>query len=137
MTEKKDFTSSFSSLERRKFIRIIQGCPLTFVVAKGGSGEGELLDISLRGMRFTTEKSLSRGEKIRSVFILENGISLDLSGVIQHKQGKTPKWIYGVEFSIHDYRDLKEHIKLNDYIIRMRAEQDRILRRELLKRKSS
>ncbi len=123
------------SLEKRRFIRIVEGSPLTFVAAKGLSGEGELLDISLRGMRFVSESMLTTGEKIRTVFILTNGISLDLTGVVRHVQGKGRKHLYGVEFSIHDQRDLKEHIKLNDYIVRARAEQDRILQKELLKKK--
>ena len=49
--------------------------------------------------------------------------------------GRAKKMIYGVEFFIQDYRDLKEHLKLNDYIMRIRAEQDRLLREKLLKRK--
>lgn len=129
--------TGFSPLERRKFIRVMEGSPLTFVTSRGKSGEGELMDISLRGMRFVSEQNLTVGEKIRTVFILTNGISLDLSGVVRHRQGKAQRWIYGVEFSIQDYKDLKEHIKLNDYIIRTRAEQDRILRREILKRRGA
>lgn len=123
-------------MERRRFIRVIEGCPLTFVSSKAKSGEGELMDISLRGMRFVTDTLLAIGEKIRFVFILSSGISLDLTGIVRHRQGKTRKFIYGVEFSIHDYRDLKEHLKLNDFILHTRAEQDRILQRELLKRKT-
>lgn len=127
--------STFSPIERRRFIRIVEGSPLTFVTSKGISGEGELIDISLRGMRFQSESILPAGEKIRSVFILTNGISLDLTGIIRHKVGKHKKSIYGVEFSIHDYQDLKEHLKLNGYIVRVRAEQDRLLKKELLKKR--
>lgn len=135
MSERKNPSAYLSPVERRRFIRIIESCPLTFMISHGESGEGELLDLSLRGMRFQSDAVLSHGEKIRTVFILSNGISLDLSGIVRHRQGKVRKWIYGVEFSIHDYRDLKEHMKLNSYIIRARAEQDRIVKKELLKRR--
>ena len=57
---------SFSSFERRRFIRIVESCPLTFVTPKGESGEGNLLDLSLRGMRFSSDSLLSVDEKIRS-----------------------------------------------------------------------
>ena len=126
-----------SSMERRRFIRIVEGRPITFVSNKGSSGEGELLDLSLRGMRFISDAPISVGEKVRTVFLLSNGISLDLSGLIRHRQGKPRKWIYGMEFSIQDHADLKEHIKLNNYIIRARAQQDKILQRELLGRRKA
>lgn len=135
MSEKRiSRTDSISSLERRRFIRILERCPLTFV-SKKGNGEGELIDLSLRGMRFVSDSDLAVGGKIRSIFTLSNGISLDLTGIIRHRQGKTRKWIYGVTFSIQDYCDLKEHLKLNDYILQARVKQDCILQKELLRRK--
>ena len=137
MSEKKGHKSSRSTMERRRFIRVIEGCPMTFVASDGVTGEGELFDISLRGLRFLSGLTLLNGEKIRAIFILSNGISLDLAGVIRHSHHRRKKkWIYGVEFFIRDYRDLKEHLKLNDYIMRARAEQDRMLARRLLKREN-
>lgn len=122
-------------MERRRFIRVLEKCLISFISLKGASGEGELIDLSLRGMSFVSESQLGVREKMRVVFILANGISLDLSGVICHRQGKKNKWIYGMEFSIRDYRDLKEHLKLKSYIAHAHAEQDRLLRKEILKNK--
>ena len=136
MSDKRSLQTVYrSSMERRRFIRVVEGRPLTFVSTKGSNGEGELLNISLRGMRFISETQLQTGEKIRTLFLLGNGIALDLNGMIRHRKGKPRKWIYGTEFSISDYHDLKEHMKLNQYIISARARQDRLLQTELLGRK--
>lgn len=132
MAEKK--FAGFTPSERRKYIRIVETCEISFINSKGETGEGELLDLSLRGLRFISEFYLNSGEKVRIVFILSNGISLDLSGIIRHRQGKPHKWVYGMEFSIRDYRDLKEHIKLNGYIVKMKAEQDRFMKEQFLKK---
>jgi len=136
MTDKKNFPgSNIPPVERRRFIRIIEMCPLMFITPKGANGEGELVDLSLRGIRFTSGEILLVGERVRTVFILSNGISLDLTGLVRHKKGGARKWIYGLEFSIRDHRDLKEHIKLNNYILRVHAEQDNLLREKLSRNK--
>ena len=137
MSEKKGKPKgSRGPIERRKFIRIVEGCAVTFAARDEAKGEGTLFDLSLRGLRFLSATPLLNGEKIRVAFTLSNGISMDLAGVIRHThQRKMKKWIYGIEFFIREYRDLKEHIKLNGYILRARAEQDQMLQEEVLKRK--
>ncbi len=136
MSEKKELQGDqLSGIERRRFIRVLERCSISFISLKGMSGEGELVDLALRGMSLVTDVRLDVGEKIRAVFILSNGISLDLNGIIRHRQGQKGKWIYGIEFSIRDYRDLKEHLKLKNYIVHSRAKQDRFLKKEVLKRK--
>ena len=123
-------------MERRRFIRIIEGSPVSFLTSDGVRGEGKLVDLSLRGMRFNSRTEIPDACRVRSIFLLENGLSMDLAGVVRHaSRASARRWVYGVEFFIQDYRDLKEHLKLNDYIMRIRAEQDRLLREKLLKRK--
>lgn len=122
-------------IERRKYFRIVESCLMTFITGKGLAGEGEVVDISVRGMAFLSETALTVGEKLRTVFILSNGISLDLKGIVRHRRGRTHRAAYGLEFSIRDHRDLKEHMKINDFIAKARAEQDRLLKDKLLKKK--
>jgi len=106
---------------------------MRFVSSKGEKGEGVVIDLSLRGVRFLSGSVLHTGDKIRTAFQPGKEITLDLAGIIRHTHRKSAKrWIYGVEFFIQDYRDLKEHLKLNSYIIRARAEQDHLLQKKLM-----
>jgi hypothetical protein len=135
MNLKENSSKSGSAIERRKFVRVLEKCSVSFVSVKGSTGEGELIDVALRGMSFLSENHLSKGEKIRVIFMLGNGISLDLSGIVRHANPAKGKTIYGMEFSIRDYRDLKEHLKLKSYIAHVHVKQDQFLKKEVLKKK--
>ena len=94
------------------------------------------MDLSLRGLRFTSQATLENGQKIQANFSLGDAIRMNLAAVIRHgRRWKENEWIYGMEFFIRDFQDLKEHLKLNRFIAKTRAKQDLVLRRQLSKEK--
>lgn len=122
--------------ERRKYIRVAAHSPFSFTRERKVPGTGQVLDLSLRGLRFASEVALEKGEKIQARFELSKAIRLDLAAVVRHgHRWKAGAFIYGIEFFIRGFQDLKEHIRLNEYILEARSNQDRIVHAQISKEK--
>ena len=123
-------------IERRKYVRILESGPVGITREGKPQGYGELLDLSVRGIRMTTLLALKRGEKVRMSFRLGEGIEMKLAAVIRHSyRWKAESKIYGLEFFIRDFSDLREHVKLNRFILEERGRQDKLLRDRFHKEK--
>ncbi len=134
--KKRSARDRISSLERRRYIRVVETSSVTFTHGKNVSGQGRLMDLSLRGLRFTSKALLKSGQKIQASFDLGRSIQMDLAAVVRHgHKWKDEEWIYGIEFFIRDFKDLKEHLKLHEFIAEARARQDEMLRRQISKEK--
>ena len=94
------------------------------------------MDLSVRGLRFVSASALKKGQKIQAIFNLGEEIRMDLAAVVRHgHKWREREWIYGIEFFIRDFKDLREHLKLEHFIAQTRARQDQILREHLEKEK--
>ncbi len=122
-------------LERRRYIRVMESGPVLISRLGKESGEGQILDLSLRGLRMVSEQPFRRGEKLEMSFKLKPDLDMSLVAVIRHSYPWKGETIYGLEFFIRDLSDLREHMKLNAFIMTERARQDKMLRQQIQKEK--
>ncbi len=113
--------------ERRKYVRIFVNTPVKFT-ARSTDGKGHIINLSLNGLCMATPTKLALGEVVTLNFTLGEDMKFNLSGKIKHI---TDRYYYGIEFLPKDTSEIFEEMKLEDYILTARAEQDSWLRKEL------
>ncbi len=122
-------------LERRKYIRVMESAPIEVVRSGKAAAKGDLLDLSLRGLRMVSGAAFKRGDKLQMSFKLSPDLDMNLVAVVRHNYPWKGQTIYGLEFFIRDLTDLREHIKLNKFIMQERVRQDKLLRQQIQKEK--
>lgn len=120
--------------ERRRFIRVLVDSPMTFALPKGVLGVGEMITLSLGGLSFLAQEAIAAGSPIRMSFSVGKNMTFELGGQVRHASGKGSWRYYGVKFSVPDHRELKEHEKLNEFIVAARREQDSRFRDQFRKK---
>jgi len=113
--------------ERRKYLRIFVNAPVKFTT-KSEDGEGYIINLSLSGLCMATPTKLALGEVVTLNFTLGGDMKFTLSGKVKHITGK---YYCGIEFLPKDTEEIFEEMKLEDYILATKAEQDSWLRKEL------
>ena len=123
-------------LERRRFIRVLVNAPLSFAAPGGLLGVGEMRTLSIRGLSFVAGEVIKTGSPIRVSFSVGKNMIFELAGTVRHRLGRGSWKHYGVFFSVRDYRDLKEHGRLNEFIMSAKREQDALAESRLRKRRT-
>jgi len=122
------------SVERRRFIRIFVDSPISFISSQGVLGVGELVTLSVRGLSFIAQDSISSGSQVRVSFSVGKDMTFELGAKVLHQTGKGSWRYYGIVFSDIDYRDLKEHDRLNEFILQAACQNNAWTRGSLKKR---
>lgn len=113
--------------ERRRYVRIFVNMPVKFT-AESEDGEGSIINLSLNGLCMATPTKLALGEVVTLNFTLGKDMKFELSGKVKHI---TDKYYYGIEFLPKGTEEIIEEMKLEDYILVTKAEQDSWLRKKL------
>jgi len=114
----------YQPLERRRFIRVLVESPVSFAAPDGTLGVGEMVNLSIRGLSFVAKERIEVSSSLRLSFSVGREMTFELGGKVRHCIGKSVWKYYGVQFSIMDYKELKQHIQLNDFIMLARRRQD-------------
>jgi c-di-GMP-binding flagellar brake protein YcgR len=116
--------------ERRKHIRVfLSGGQVRIISGPILALLGRMLDISIGGMKFQSETELVANEVLSLEILLPDGQKFTCSGMIIHTQHTAAgELIYGLRFV-----NLSNTAKsmLGEFVMKARAEQDGIIRREL------
>jgi hypothetical protein len=108
--------------EKRRQIRVFTSVPVTFHTESSvGEQNGQMIDISLSGMRFTSREIIQVGDILRMRFTVGNDLRFVFIGrVVTASAGQEQK-IYGVSFMKQTPAD---RLKLSEYIMSTRQEQE-------------
>lgn len=87
--------------ERRQYIRVFTSFLSRIRSDRGDVGEGQVVDLSLGGLRFVSNTDFSPKDNIRVDFHLPNGIACSLIGKIVAVTEGSPR-VYGIKFSTLD-----------------------------------
>ena len=108
--------------EKRRQIRVFSSVPVTFHTEKTeGEMNGQMVDISLSGMRFTSRESLIVGENLKMKFLLPNDLRCIFIGRVVTKVEGDDQHIYGMNFIRQDPVD---RMNLSEYIMEAKVEQE-------------
>ncbi len=114
--------------ERRRYIRAFVYTPAMFTYSKLEKGRAGIIDISLAGLRMTTDQSLEIGQCLHFEFTLPNGIQIKVTGIVKHRHGI----FYGIRFDPKDIQKIINRRDFEKYITKLRAEQDSWLRQKVV-----
>jgi len=104
-------------IERRRHLRIEPSVKkpvyIYVYIPKEASDPFEVLDISLKGASFISERDLSEtGVYTFALWITDMDVVIMAAGVVRYKQAQNSKFKYGVEFQISE----KDQEKVSNYI---------------------
>jgi hypothetical protein len=119
--------------ERRKYVRIF----LAGGQVRLESGQllplvGKLVDISLKGIRFSCNSEVKLEDKIDLEITLPNGTKFRCIAdvdIAQDMDEKRKTRIYRARFTNLGF---KEQCELGDFVMKRRAEQDKLLRKSVI-----
>lgn len=112
--------------EKRRQIRVFSSVPVTFHTEKiGGEMNGQMVDISLSGMRFTSRESVEMGENLKVKFVLPNDLRCVFIGMVVTATDSKGQRIYGINFIRQDSVD---RMNLSEYIMEAKMEQEHWVR---------
>lgn len=114
------------SKEKRRFIRTFVFVPATFTFSRLESGKAGIIDVSLSGLRMTTDRELKTGQALNLEFVIPGHGTVRTVGIVKHRTGI----FYGIKFREKDIRRLLKS-RLEDFIVRHRTEQDLWLRKKV------
>jgi hypothetical protein len=108
--------------EKRRQIRVFTSVPVNFYTEQSaGEWHGQMVDISLSGMRFTSAEDLLIEDNVKVKFMLPNNAHFMFLGkVVTSIEAKGQK-IYGINFIRQTPAD---RINLSDYIMSTKLEQE-------------
>lgn len=115
--------------ERRKHIRVylpggqvrLQSGPYLALI-------GKVMDISLGGMKFVSDENLSENDKIDLDITLPKGIRFSCAALVTSIEKIKDRLICVIKFL---NIGLKEELELGEYILNLKAEQDKIIKENL------
>ena len=108
--------------EKRRQIRVFTSIPITFHMEKAsGEMNGNMVDISLSGLRFTSREKLTIGDIVKMKFVLPNDLWCIFLGRIVTKVDSKDQNVYGVNFIKQDSVD---RMNLSEYIMETKKEQE-------------
>lgn len=108
--------------EKRRQIRVFTSVPITFHMERAtGEMNGNMVDISLSGLRFTSRELLKIGDIIKMKFVLPNELWCIFLGRIVTKVDSNDQNIYGINFFKQDSVD---RMNLSEYIMETKREQE-------------
>lgn len=108
--------------EKRRQIRVFTSVPITFHKEKGtGEMNGQMVDISLSGIRLTSREALQMGDILKMKFILPNNLGCVFLGKVVTKVDGKDQLIYGINFFKQDTVD---RMNLSEYIMEAKNEQE-------------
>lgn len=112
--------------EKRRQIRVFTSVPITFHTERSeGEMNGQMIDVSLSGMRFSSNEKIEIGENVKMKFILPNDLGCIFIGKVVTEVNADSNKIYGVNFL---KQDPVERMNLSEYIMDARMEQESWIR---------
>ena len=85
--------------ESRRHLRIFRQSPAVFVTPAGVKADGQIVDMSLGGLRFQSLQKMEKGDNVTSEIVLPGGRRFPVEGVIAYRREATP-YTYGLAFSM-------------------------------------
>ncbi|MFH1380524.1 MAG: PilZ domain-containing protein [bacterium] len=112
--------------EKRRQIRVFTSVPITFHSERSeGEMNGQMIDVSLSGMRFASSEQVELNANLKMKFVLPNNLGCIFIGKVVTKAGGDNQQIYGVNFI---KQDPVERMNLSEYIMDARMEQEKWIR---------
>jgi hypothetical protein len=84
--------------ESRRHLRVFRRSSAVFVASSGAQAEGQVLDMSLGGLRFRSLQRLEKGDSVTSEIVLPGGRRFPIEGTIAYRRETSP-YSYGLSFA--------------------------------------